>query len=109
TEGEDSDEHLDSCGTIVDPDTYKFDEFYGNNQALVDILLEHNVAISENYLENLDSGDEMTIMAQERFEQSFMYNIPIKAWVYRNDNGFGNFSVNQIYQMIENVNALFVP
>lgn len=102
-------EYFEECGTVVDPDNLKYDEFIGNNQALVDILLEHGVAINENYLDNLDSGEEITIMSGDRFEESNMYNIPIKAWIYRNDNGTGNFPINDIYQMIENVNDLFLP
>jgi len=108
TDEEDSDEYFNDCGTIVDPDSYKFDEFFGNNQKLVDILLDHGVDIDENYLENLENYGEMTTMSQRGFEQSNMYYIPIKAWVYRNDNGSGNYTIAQIYQMIENVNDLFI-
>lgn len=95
------------CGTVIDPNTYLVDPFYGNNQALVDILLDHNVAISETYLQDLENGDEMPFMVEERTTKEQVYHIPIKVWIYRRSNGTGNFSTSNIYTMIENVNNTF--
>ncbi len=96
------------CGTTVDAEKYILNSYYGNNQELVDILIKNNVNIDENYLDQLDNMSDMPHMNPEMFgPTSTTYDIPIKAWVYRNNNGSGNISTNQIYQVIDDLNSIY--
>lgn len=96
------------CGTQAMPDGYKYDKFFGDNQKLVDILLENNVDIDKNYLEQLENMDSMPFMEGGMFKAtSTHYDIPIKAWIYRNNNGTGNISTGQVYQVVNYLNNLF--
>jgi len=48
------------CGTYSNPEEESFDKFYEDpdNQIYVDILLEHNIDIPENYLEQIERGEK---------------------------------------------------
>jgi|GEM_PF-3527446 len=97
-----------SCGTQADPKAYTTDFFYGDNQKLVDLLIDHNVDIDKDYLNQLEGGKDISSLGREMFKsESAHYDIPIKAWVYRNNNGVGNFNENEIYQIIDKLNELY--
>jgi len=93
------------CGTISDPDSYLFDFTYANNDKLIDIILEENISIPEGYFEYL--GVENPIDKSRAMAKPLKTYIPIKLWVYRNNNGSGNINTSQAYQMIDELNNLF--
>lgn len=97
------------CGTVLEPGEYKLDKFSGiDNQVYVDMLLEHGVAIDKNYLNKLENEDAMTRMNPQMFGLTgFTYQIPVKVWVYRNNNGTGNISLTQVRQVIDELNELY--
>lgn len=96
------------CGTTINSEEYTLDRFFGNNQELVDILIDNNVNIDKNYLEQLDDMESLPQMNSEMFgPTSTQYEIPIKAWIYRNDNGTGNISTSQVYQVIDELNTMY--
>lgn len=97
-----------SCGTETMPDSYIFDKFYGDNQKLVNILLQNNVNIDENYLQQLETMETLPTMNSKMLKAvSTHYEIPIKACIYRNNNGSGNISQNQVKQVISYLNNIF--
>src|SRR5690554_7632646 len=49
-----------SCGTQADPKAYTTDFFYGDNQKLVDLLIDHNVDIDKDYLNQLEGGKDIS-------------------------------------------------
>lgn len=100
----------DMCGTVTPENSHINDPFYGNNQALVDLLIENGVNISENYLNELDDRGNYKKSNLERFSsESTVYFIPIKFWVYRNNNGTGNVNTTQIQEVIDELNDIFEP
>lgn len=100
-------DHYTNCGTTIGSKEYSLDKFFGDNQKLVDILIENNIDISKNYLEELDTLKTMPVMDYKKLRESRSYEIPIKAWVYRNNNGSGNISANQVYQVVEELNSIY--
>ncbi|MBA2629049.1 MAG: T9SS type A sorting domain-containing protein [Rickettsiaceae bacterium] len=100
--------YMDNCGTKTIENGYLWDEFYGNNQQLLDILLKHDVNIDQNYLENLEGVNETPFLEEGRFAAaSPIYYIPVKAWIYRNNNGTGNISTGQVQEVITQLNDLY--
>ncbi len=96
------------CGTVIGSDEYKLDKFYGSNQKIVDLLIENNVNIDKNYLDELDTMETMSLVNPEMFNAtSSQYEIPIKAWIYRNGNGTGNIYQSEVYDVIDQLNTLF--
>lgn len=96
------------CGTVIGPEEYKLDKFYGSNQKIVDLLIENNVNIDKDYLDKLDSMETMPLMNSEMFKGiSTYYEIPIKAWIYRNNNGTGNIYQSDVYDVVDQLNTLF--
>lgn len=96
------------CGTTSLPGRWKKDPYVGKNEELVQTLIEHGVAIDENYLDKLGTMDAATRMNKDMFTiQSTAYYIPIKAWIYREDNGAGNISLNQLEQIITELNDIY--
>lgn len=71
------------------------------------------MAIDSNYLEKLETNDAATMTSSDMFivqhHTSNSYIIPIKAWIYRRDDGTGNISPAQLNQIIENLNNLYRP
>lgn len=101
-------ENLDFCGIVIGPEEYKLDRFFGDNQKLVDLLIQNNVNIDKNYLDQLDRMESMPLMKPELFKNtSTYYEIPIKAWIYRNNNGTGNISTSQVYQVVDELNSIY--
>lgn len=94
------------CGTTIGSDEYKLDKFYGSNQKIVDLLIENHVNIDKNYLDNLEDMEIMPLMNPEMFKAiSTYYEVPIKAWIYRNNDGTGNITSSQVYQVIDELNS----
>ena len=78
------------CGTTTGAEEYLLDTFYASNQKIVDVFLENNVNIDKDYLDKLDGMETMPVMSPSMFKStSTLYEIPIKAWIYRNNNGSG--------------------
>lgn len=99
---------ISGCGTVSQPDDWKKDKFFGKNQELVDNLRKQGVAIDSNYLEKLEAGDASGRMGAEMFDaRSAPYLIPLKAWIYRNDDGSGNISITELNQIIDQLNNLY--
>ena len=104
------DSGFDICGTVTTDEYLLNDPFYGNNQGLVDLLIENGVNISENYLNLLDERTGVSERVIERFtSETIVYYIPVKVWVYRNDNGLGNVNTTQVQQVIDGLNDIFNP
>lgn len=81
-----------SCGTEIDEDAYMADIFYGDNQKNVDLLIDHGVEIDIDYLKLLEDAKNIAEPGDGAFKAiGVQYDIPIKAWVYRNNNGTGNY------------------
>jgi hypothetical protein len=98
------------CGTLPIEDAYLRDPFYGNSKALLDILREVGYDMPEDYLENLDTYGHYIGRDKDygnKASAPVLREIPIKAWIYRNDNGNGNINLSQVYQVIHGVNQLF--
>ncbi|MGO3183019.1 MAG: T9SS type A sorting domain-containing protein [Aequorivita sp.] len=96
------------CGAILAPEDYKLDKYFGDNQKLVNLLIENNVNIDKNYLDQLNNMESIPFMNSEMFNQrSTHYKIPIKAWIYRYNNGTGNISQNQVYQIVDELNSIY--
>ncbi|MEX0996968.1 MAG: T9SS type A sorting domain-containing protein [Flavobacteriaceae bacterium] len=93
------------CGTKADSDSYLYDFTYANNDKLIDIILEENISVPEGYFEYLGIENPHDI-SRAAAEPGKTY-IPIKLWVYRNNNGSGNINTSQAYQMINGLNNLF--
>tara|TARA_R110002072_G_scaffold151503_6_gene300940 strand:+ start:34626 stop:35345 length:720 start_codon:yes stop_codon:yes gene_type:complete len=114
-----SDFNTDMCGIEMSSESYLNDPFFGNNQALVDLLIENGVNIPENYLNTLDERSFHNERDTERFSsESTVYSIPVKAWVYRNDNGTGlpmvqvtanahPSNISELYVSVYNCNTPF--
>ncbi len=99
---------INTCGTEVLFNSYEHDKYYGDNQTLVDILMENGININKNYLKQIEEAEAMPVMGSEMFKSSSThYDIPIKAWIYRNNNGTGNITTGQVYQVVNNLNNLF--
>src|SRR5690554_5075388 len=79
-----------SCGTEVNPDDLVYDVSYGNNQKLLDIILEENIAVPEGYYEYL--GIENPVERYRAAAEPGKKYVPIKLWVYRNNDGTGNIN-----------------
>ncbi|WP_158548347.1 T9SS type A sorting domain-containing protein [Marixanthomonas ophiurae] len=70
--------------------------------------MENKVNIDTNYMKNVMEGTAKMVMDQSRFSaESYKRNIPIKAWIYKNDNGAGNISNSQVYNVIDQLNSLY--
>lgn len=67
-----------SCGTEADPDSLVYDLFYGNNQKLIDIILEENISIPEGYFEYL--GIEQPIEKSKSAALPGKKYVPIKLY-----------------------------
>lgn len=75
-----------TCGSITEPNAYQNDMFYGDNQKLVDLLIEEGIDIPKDYLNKLEEPDRMTTSNNVIFKiGGKQRDIPIKAWVYRNN------------------------
>lgn len=98
-----------ACGSIASPDSWKKDKYFGNNEELVKNLLRHKVNIDSNYLDLLEKNDQSAKMTSESMfsHESTPFLIPIRAWIYREDNGTGNITLNQLNQIITNINNRF--
>jgi len=91
-------------------DAYIRDPFYGNSEALLDILREVGYDMPEDYLNNLDSYDNYIGRNKDYVNKAsapILREIPVKAWVWRNNNGSGNISLSEVREIIEIVNDLF--
>ena len=86
------------CGSVPMEDAYLRDPFYGNSKALLDILREVGYDMPEDYLENLDTYGNYIGRNKEYNKESapVLREIPIKAWIYRNDDGSGNISTHNV-------------
>lgn len=98
------------CGTVIKEDAYLHDPFYGNSRALLDVLRDVGYDMPEDYLDNLDTygnyiGREKTFA--NKASAPIIREIPVKAWVWRNDNGSGNISLNEVRNIIDVANSLF--
>ena len=101
-------EDFSYCGTKIGSEEYTLDKYFGDNQKLVDILIDSNVDISKDYLEELESMKTMPVMDQDKLkESSRIYEVPIKAWIYRNNNNSGNISASQVYQIVDELNSFY--
>lgn len=91
-------------------DAYLRDPFYGNSEALLDILREAGYDMPEDYLDNLDTYGNY-IGSEDGFYNKastpVVREIPIKAWIWRNYDGSGNISFSQVYQIVDGLNQLF--
>lgn len=84
------------CGTVPLEDGYLRDPFYGNSEALLEILREVGYDMPKDYLSNLDTyGNYIgrNLEYGNKDSAPTLREIPIKAWVYRNDDGSGNYSI----------------
>jgi hypothetical protein len=98
------------CGSVADPDSWKQDKYFGKNDELVKNLLRHKVNIDSNYLEQIEKNDQVAMMTSSSMfthESTPFFLIPIRAWAYREDNGTGNITLNQLNQIITNLNARY--
>lgn len=98
------------CGTIVKEDAYLHDPFYGNSKALLDILRDVGYDMPEDYLDNLDTygnyiGRDKTFA--NKAAAPTIREIPVKAWIWRNDNGSGNISLNEVENIIDILNNTY--
>lgn len=60
--------------------------------------------ISKDYLEELENLKTMPVMDQDKLkESSRIYEVPIKAWIYRNNNN----SASQVYQIVDELNTIY--
>lgn len=102
-------ENTFGCGTVPLVDAHLSDPFYGNSVELLDILKEIGYDMPEDYLENLDTyGNYMG--QKKNYNKSsapIAREIPIKAWIYRNNDGSGNINISDVYQIIEDLNQIF--
>lgn len=73
----------------------------------MDLLIQNNVNIDKNYLDQLDRMESMPLSLELFKNTSTIYDIPIKAWIYRNNNGTGNISMGQVYQLVNYLNDIF--
>lgn len=98
-----------SCGSIADPDSWKQDRYFGKNDELVKNLLRHKVNIDSNYLDQIEKNDQAAMTTSESMftHESTPFLIPIRAWIYREDNGTGNITFNELNQIITNLNTRF--
>lgn len=94
-----------SCGTVSAPGSYLYDISYGNNQKLLDIIAEENIPVPEGYYEYL--GIENPVEKSRAAAEPGKVYIPIKLWIYRNNNGIGNINSFHAYQMINSLNTIF--
>ncbi|GER58562.1 hypothetical protein ULMA_06700 [Patiriisocius marinus] len=98
-----------SCNSEPIENAYLNDLSYLNSEALIDILNEHGYEIPSDYLYNLDdAGQYIGDIGRQQKKAAIpkITKVPIKAWIYRNDNGSGNLTQNNVTQIINGVNQL---
>lgn len=100
-----SQENHNQCGTVADPDSYLQDFSYANNEKLIEIIQQENIPVPEGYYEYL--GIEEPVGKNRAVAQSGKTYIPVKLWVYRNNNGTGNINTTEAYQIIEELNDIY--
>ncbi len=91
-------------------DAYLRDPFYGNSEALLKILRDVGYDMPKDYLNNLDIYGNYTGSNKDygkKISEPTIREIPIKAWVWRNDDGSGNINLAQVKQLIGILNQLF--
>lgn len=86
------------CGTTPKQNSYLSDKYFGDNQKLVDILLTNNVNINSNYLQEIQNGENQEITSERFTSSSTSYEIPVKIWIYKDNNGLNNISISQAKQ-----------
>jgi hypothetical protein len=79
-----SQENHNQCGTVTDPDSYLQDFSYANNEKLIEIILQENIPVPDGYFGYL--GIEESVDINRVAAQSGKTYIPVKLWVYRNNN-----------------------
>jgi hypothetical protein len=100
-----SQENHNQCGTVADPDSYLQDFSYANNEKLIEIILQENIPVPDGYFGYL--GIEESVDINRVAAQSGKTYIPVKLWVYRNNNGTGNINTTEAYQIIEELNDIY--
>lgn len=89
------------CGTPpMDSASFVNKPWYGNNQYLLDKLDSLGYGWQQGGVQN------KTSIAEGGFEQ-ILYWVPLKAWVYNDDNGDGGISQSQVEASIRRLNAFF--
>lgn len=91
----------DSCATEpLDSASFEAQPWFGNNDYLLDLLDSLGYWDGQNILfENLP--------VEGGFDIGAKIWIPIKAWVYRNDNGTGGATIEQVEESIRQLNDVF--
>ncbi|MCC5917589.1 MAG: zinc-dependent metalloprotease [Cryomorphaceae bacterium] len=74
--------------------------YYGNNQFLFDFRDSIDIVYSTH---SPESGEDY----EGGFDEDVYFWIPVKAWVYNDDNGQGGISENQVRQSIKVLNERF--
>ncbi len=101
--------YVQKCGSVVSTEQVLEDPFFGNSEGLIDILNQNGFDIPRDYLDNLDTNGEYIgeYRNQNRsFETNNSFQVPVKACIYRNDDGSGNITEAQVVQIIDDVNQL---
>lgn len=92
------------CGTIAEPDSYLTDFSYANNKELLNIIEEKSIPIPNGYYNYLDIESPKGVYGLKPMQKEY---IPIKLWIYRNDNGTGNYNSSDAYELIDLLNNHF--
>ncbi len=113
-----------SCTSRPSEAFWESDPFVNNNALIVDILNSNGFSIPEDYLYNLsDTGEYIGdgvlripnlelnrnhSTENRNLTSTTLRNIPMKIWIYRNDDGTGNISEQAALDIIDEINLLFV-
>ena len=71
----------------------------------MDVILEENIAVPEGYYEYL--GIESPVEKNRAAAEPGKKYVPIKLWVYRDNDGTGNINTTQAYQIIDELNNIY--
>ena len=97
---------FEECGTIAAPNSWERDKYYGSNQSIVNDLKKIGVNLPEDYLDQLESGEYHSTNLNTASQINLQY-IPIKAWIYRRNDGSGNISEAFLRTSLQLVNDIF--
>lgn len=110
--------------------------YYGNNDALIDILRQHQFDVPDDYFSSLDglgrykgeslsAGDfsldlskqyyddnsdvldEQTVISAMAMSSGTTYYIPLKIWIYKNTSGQRAMTDNEIYAQVRHAQRVF--
>lgn len=100
----------DRCAFYLDQKHMDSLHYKNNNKILIDELRKSNIAIDVDYIEKIAEGgkSENPVDISTIFRNGISYNIPVRATIYRRDDGSGGLAPSQVINYFNDVNQYFI-